>query len=80
MNPFQQLQRDIEIAYAVERLVAIITLGLLIWAIVATVKAFNRWERRDEAKVKALQQIAAKLPAPQGADRNAHIPDFRATR
>jgi len=83
MNPLQDLQRQAQLAQGIEALTGIVILALFVWAAIWSIKAFNRWERRDEAKVKALQQIAARLSgSPDSArpERTSALPDFRATR
>ncbi len=83
MNPLQDLQRQAQIAQGIEALFGFVILILFVWAAIWSVKAFNRWERRDEAKLKALQQIAARLSGAPETPSNARasgLPDFRATR
>ena len=49
--------------------------GLFIWSIVWSHMAFNRWEARENAKVKALQRIAAHLTKD---DARPNMPFMRA--
>lgn len=81
MNALQELQRRAEIALAIEAIASLALLALFVWAIVWSIKAFNRWERRDEAKVKALTLIAARLSGSNTTPQTTHHhDDFRASR
>lgn len=62
MNYLDKLQREAEIANAINAVASIALLALLIWGVVAAIRMLARWEQREDAKVKALQRIAAKLP------------------
>lgn len=56
------LQREAEIAAAINLLAMLGLIGLWIWAVIWCFRAFARWEQREEAKLRALQRIAAKMP------------------
>lgn len=77
MNALAQLQRQAEMAQAVSVVIFIGMLALFVWACLWTHAAFQRYEAREDAKLRALQRIASKLDGSEGT-RVAN--DMTATR
>lgn len=75
----QQLQRQLEFAAGISLLLTVVLIGLCVWAAVWAHLAFNRWEAREEAKVKALQRIANGLNKPSDSAA-VDLPEWAATR
>ena len=72
-------QRATDIAITLDLIGGIITIALLLWAAVWTHNAFKRYEAREEAKVRALQQIANGLRQKPLAQTDP-LPEWAATR
>lgn len=72
--------------FAAYNLISFLLLCLLVWSCVWSHLAFRRWEKREDAKVRALQQIAMKLG--NGASKvdgesqheKGNLPTWAATR
>lgn len=79
MYGMQQVQRQLEWAAGISLIVTLVLVGLFVWAVIWSHLAFQRWEARENAKVKALQRIANGLnKASDGA--GADLPEWAATR
>lgn len=76
----KQMQREAQIAAGIETLAGLAILALMIWAAIWTIQVVRRWEQRDEAKLKALQRIAAGLAPQQRPHKSSSNidPDIRA--
>lgn len=57
----QRIEADARFLFALDALISIAVLAMLIWLIVWTIGHVNRWERRQDAQVRAFMQIAATL-------------------
>jgi len=57
-----------------------LSLCVCIWAIIWSHLAFRRWEERENAKVKALQQIASRIGPKQQDTRSEPLPEWAATK
>ena len=64
-----------QIALTINLIAFVGVIGLMIWSVIWSHMAFNRWEARENAKVKALQRIAAHLTKD---DHREHMPSMRA--
>lgn len=64
-----------QFAIAVNLLAFLGVIGLFIWSIIWSHLAFSRWEARENAKVKALQRIAAHFTR---EDHRENMPSMRA--
>ena len=75
----QQLQRQLEFAAGISLLVTVVLIGVSVWAVIWAHLAFNRWEAREEAKLRALQRIANGLNKSGDGDAT-NLPEWAATR
>lgn len=76
----QQLQRQLEIAAGISLIMTVVLIGLCVWAAIWAHLAFNRWEARENAKVKALQRIASGLSNRTRDETASDLPEWAATR
>lgn len=72
--------------FAAYNLISFLMLCLFVWACVWSHLAFRRWEERENAKVRALQQIAMKLGTgalkvdDESQHEKSNLPTWAATR